>query len=174
MTAARPSWQPAYVGIGSNLDDPRRQVLGAFDDLARLPDVRLVARSPLYRSRPMGRADQPDFVNAVAGLLTRLAPGDLLTRLQAIEESHGRRRSEGERWGPRTLDLDLLVYGDVVVQEPGLGVPHPGIGERNFVLLPLASVAPDLVVPGLGRVATLAGRLGDEGIERIDSGKDDP
>ncbi len=173
MSPARPVWQPAWVGLGSNLEDPRRQVLDAFDDLGSLPDVRLVVRSPLYRSLPMGRADQPDFVNAVAGLLTRLAPEALLAALQAVEQRHGRRRSETERWGPRTLDLDLLVYGDLVLDGPGLSLPHPGIGERNFVLLPLAGVAPHLVVPGLGRVETLAGRLGDQGIERIDSGKDE-
>lgn len=174
MSPAGPVWRPAWIGLGSNLDDPQGQLLRAFDELSRLPELRLYLRSPLYRSRPMGPADQPDFVNAVAGVLTQLAAADLLAALHGIEEAHGRRRSESARWGPRTLDLDLLSFGEAVIDRPGLTVPHPGIAERNFVLLPLASVAPYLVLPGLGQVAALARRLGDAGIERIDSGKDRP
>jgi len=164
----RAVWRPAWVALGSNLDAPREQVCRAFEEIGRTPKVRLVARSPLYRSRPMGPADQPDFVNAVAGLVTRLGPSELLRALHAIERAHGRRRSESERWGPRTLDLDLLVHGETVCDEPGLTLPHPGIGERNFVLLPLASVAPDLVIPGLGRVASLARRIAGTGIVRLE------
>jgi 2-amino-4-hydroxy-6-hydroxymethyldihydropteridine diphosphokinase len=165
--AVRPVWRPAWVALGSNLEQPREQLLQAFDEIAALPGVRLVARSPLYRSRPMGPADQPDFVNAVAGLATRLGPEELLEALHGIERAHGRRRSAVNRWGPRTLDLDLLTHGETVREVPGLTLPHPGIGERNFVLLPLASVAPDLVIPGLGRVATLAARITGTGIERL-------
>jgi len=166
--ASRPVWRPAWVALGSNLDEPREQLLRAFAEIAALPDVRLVARSPLYRSRPMGPADQPDFVNAVAGLVTRLDPDELLEALHDIERAHGRRRSAARRWGPRTLDLDLLTHGDTVRDGPGLVLPHPGIGERNFVLLPLASVAPDLLIPGLGRAGTLACRIAGTGIERLD------
>ncbi|HKL62702.1 MAG TPA: 2-amino-4-hydroxy-6-hydroxymethyldihydropteridine diphosphokinase [Woeseiaceae bacterium] len=163
----RPVWRPAWVALGSNLDEPRTQVLQAFGDIGALPGVRLVLRSALYRSRPMGPTDQPDFINAVAGLVTRLGPAELLHALHGIERAHGRRRSAADRWGPRTLDLDLLMHGEVVRDGPGLTLPHPGIGERNFVLLPLASVAPDLVIPGLGRVASLAGRVIGTGIERL-------
>lgn len=164
----RPVWRPAWVALGSNLEVPQEQVRRAFGEIGRLSGVRLVARSPLYRSRPMGPADQPDFVNAVAGLVTRLGPAELLEALHGIERAHGRRRSASERWGPRTLDLDLLVHGETVCDEPGLTLPHPGIGERNFVLLPLASVAPELSIPGLGRVATLARRIVGTGIERLE------
>lgn len=174
MSEARAVWRPAWVGIGSNLGDPRARVAQAFEDLAALPGSRLVGRSALYRSRPMGPQDQPDYVNAVAGLVTRQAAEELLAALHGIEERHGRRRSAADRWGPRTLDLDLLLYGERVIDRPGLRVPHPGIAERNFVLLPLASVAPDVTVPGLGRVAVLARQVDGEGIERIDSGKDEP
>lgn len=166
--AGRPVWRPAWVALGSNLEAPDEQVCRAFGEIGQLPEVRLVARSPLYRSLPMGPADQPDFVNAVAGLVTRLCPSELLQALHGIERAHGRRRSESGRWGPRTLDLDLLVHGETVCDEPGLTLPHPGIGERNFVLLPLASVAPDLVIPGLGRVATLARRIAGTGVVRLE------
>src|SRR5690606_808780 len=116
----------AFVALGSNLDDPERQVARAFDALARLPDTALTARSRLYRSAPLGDADQPDYVNAVARLETRLAARELLDALLAVERAHGRVR-DGERWGPRTLDLDLVLYGDEVIDEPGLRVPHPGL-----------------------------------------------
>ena len=163
MTA---SWTPAYVALGSNLDDPRAQVGRAFDALARLPDTRLVARSPSYRSAPLGPVSQPDFVNAVAGLLTQLAPRALLDALKSLEAALGR-EAPVVRWGPRRIDLDLLVHGAARVEEPGLSVPHPGLAERAFVLLPLADVAPDLEVPGLGRVRSLAARVGSQGLARI-------
>ena len=163
MTA---SWTPAYVALGSNLDDPRAQVGRAFDALARLPDTRLVARSPSYRSPPLGPVSQPDFVNAVAGLLTQLAPRALLDALKSLEAALGR-EAPVVRWGPRRIDLDLLVHGAARVEEPGLSVPHPGLAERAFVLLPLADVAPDLEVPGLGRVRSLAARVGSQGLARI-------
>ena len=157
---------PAYVALGSNLDDPRAQVGRAFDALATLPDTRLVARSPSYRSAPLGPVSQPDFVNAVAGLLTQLAPRALLDALKSLEAALGR-EAPVVRWGPRRIDLDLLVHGAARVEEPGLSVPHPGLAERAFVLLPLADVAPDLEVPGLGRVRSLAARVGSQGLARI-------
>lgn len=169
MSAARARWRPAYVGVGSNLDDPVARVRQGCTALAELPETSFAACSGLWRSAPMGPPDQPDFVNAVAAFLTRLAPGELLERLQALETAHGRERDHA-RWGPRVLDLDLLVLGGLVVDEPGLHIPHPGIPERNFVLLPLAEIAPHLVVPGMGSVSKLLARLGDAGgrIERMD------
>ena len=163
MTA---SWTPAYVALGSNLDDPSAQVGRAFDALATLPDTRLVARSPSYRSPPLGPVSQPDFVNAAAGLLTRLAPRALLDALKSLEAALGR-EAPVVRWGPRRIDLDLLVHGAARVEEQGLSVPHPGLAERAFVLLPLADIAPDLEVPGIGRVRSLAARVDSQGLERI-------
>lgn len=154
MTAAGELWRPAYVAVGSNLGDPVRQVQAAFEALGQLPDSGAFARSGLWRSAPLGPANQPDYVNAAAAFVTRLEPGDLLRRLQAIEQAAGRRRA-AERWGPRTLDLDLLVLGRLVLDEPALVLPHPRIAERNFVLLPLAEIAPGLTVPGQGTVARL-------------------
>jgi 2-amino-4-hydroxy-6-hydroxymethyldihydropteridine diphosphokinase len=158
-------WMPAYIGIGSNMDDPQRQVRGAFQALALLPDSLLIARSRLYLTRPFGPVQQGDFVNAVAGLLTQLLPERLLAELRALETAQGRKRAE--RWGPRTLDLDLLVYGDHTLKSDSLEVPHPGIAERGFVLAPLADIAPTLFVPGVGRVAELLQRLPDAGIEAV-------
>lgn len=157
---------PAYVALGSNLDDPRAQVERALDELAGIRKSRLVLRSSLYRSRPFGPVTQPDFVNATAGLLTALSPADLLAELQALETSLGRRRPV-VRWGPRRIDLDLLVHGTTRCDEPGLALPHPGIAERAFVLVPLAEVAADLTVPALGRVRALLSRVDVSGIERI-------
>ncbi len=154
MTLPAGTWRPAYIGIGSNLGDPVRQVLGACAAMNGLPETRLIARSGLYRSAAYGGVDQPDFVNLVAALLTRLAPRTLLARLQALESLAGR-QAGGVRWGPRELDLDLLVYSGETLDEPGLEVPHPGIAARNFVLLPLSELAPDLVIPGMGRVQSL-------------------
>ncbi len=159
------AWLPAYIGIGSNMDDPQRRVRGAFQSLASLPDSLLIARSRLYRTRPFGPVQQGDFINAVAGLLTQLLPERLLAELRALEVAQGRRREQ--RWGPRTLDLDLLVFGGQTIKSETLEVPHPGIAERGFVLAPLADIAPTLFVPGVGRVAELLQRLPDAGIEAI-------
>jgi 2-amino-4-hydroxy-6-hydroxymethyldihydropteridine diphosphokinase len=167
-------WQPAYIGIGSNLADPRAQVVRAMDRIASLPDVQLILRSSLYGSHPLapadplGPADQPDFVNAVAGVLTQLQPLDLLRELQAIEQAFGR-PAVREKWGPRILDLDLLVYGRIRNNDPELLLPHPGIVERNFVLYPLAEIAPELEVPGIGRVIDLKTRISSEGIWPLQS-----
>jgi len=150
--------EQVYVGLGSNLADPRAQVERASRALAALPQTRLVQRSRLYRSAPWGRADQPEFVNAVVALQTELTPRELLEALLKIERAAGRAR-DATRWGPRVLDLDILVFGDRLIDEPGLHVPHPHLHERAFVLLPLAEIAPDLIVPGHGRVDDLARRI---------------
>jgi 2-amino-4-hydroxy-6-hydroxymethyldihydropteridine diphosphokinase len=147
----------AYIGLGSNLDDPIAQVGRALTALARLPRSRLLRHSRLYRTAPWGLRDQPEFVNAVAELETMLAPRELLDASLAIERTHGRRR-DAARWGPRTLDLDLLLYGDVQQAEPGLTLPHPFIAERAFVLVPLAELDAGLTIPGLGVVRDLLAR----------------
>ncbi|MET0498170.1 MAG: 2-amino-4-hydroxy-6-hydroxymethyldihydropteridine diphosphokinase [Steroidobacteraceae bacterium] len=156
-------WTPVYVALGSNLDEPREQIAHAFDELAKLADCRLIARSRLYATRPLGPQDQPDFVNAVAGMLTQLEPSALLERLQSIEKAMGK-QSPNERWGARRIDLDLIVFGNQTIQEPALQVPHPGVPTRNFVLYPLLDIAPELSIPGHGRVADLALRVGSDGI----------
>jgi 2-amino-4-hydroxy-6-hydroxymethyldihydropteridine diphosphokinase len=159
-------WQPAYIGVGSNLNEPRAQLAQAFAKLAELPRTRVLLISPIYRSQPFGPVKQPDFANAVVGLLTQLEPRELLSSLQSIEGAQGRPK-ERERWGPRVIDLDLLVYGQLRRADPELTVPHPGIVERNFVLYPLADIAPDLDIPGLGRVTELKGRVTSAGLRRV-------
>jgi 2-amino-4-hydroxy-6-hydroxymethyldihydropteridine diphosphokinase len=159
-------WQPAYIAVGSNLNEPRAQVLAACARLAALPLTQVMLTSPLYASRAYGPIVQPAFVNAVVGAVTRLEPGALLAELLALEIALGR-PAERQRWGPRIIDLDLLVYGRARRAEPSLTLPHPGIVERNFVLYPLADIAPDLDVPGLGRVAELAGRVTSDGVRRL-------
>lgn len=136
----------AFVAIGSNLGDPLAQARRAVAALATLPESELQQASSFYGSRPMGPADQPDYVNAVVRLHTRLGPLALLDQLQRIELEQGRVRKD-ERWGPRTLDLDLLLYGEEHIQHERLTVPHYGMKEREFVLLPLAELAPALVLP---------------------------
>ena len=159
-------WQPAYVGLGSNLEDPRAQVVRAFHELGRIPSTRVELRSRLYGSAPMGPADQPDFVNAVAGMITRLTADDLLAKLRALELAFGR-PPRHEKWGPRVIDLDLLVFGREQRATPQLTLPHPGVVERNFVLYPLAEIAPDLEVPGLGTVAELKSRVTSKGLRTL-------
>ena len=154
----------AYIGIGSNLDEPQAQVERAFDELARLPRTRLSARSSLYRTAPVGYAAQPDFVNAVAELDTSLRARELLAELLAIEARHGRRRSFAN--APRTLDLDLLLFGDLRIDEAHLVVPHPRMHERAFVLRPLVEIAPQAVIPGAGSAAALLAGT-DQKVERI-------
>jgi 2-amino-4-hydroxy-6-hydroxymethyldihydropteridine diphosphokinase len=159
-------WRPAYVGLGSNLDDPRMQIRRALAALAGMPRTRLERHSSLYGSRPLGPIAQPDYVNAVAVLLTQLEAPQLLGELRSLERELGRATSF-ERWGPRRIDLDLLVFAQLCLDKPELQLPHPGIEARNFVLYPLNEVAPDLEVPGLGRVAELAARVSPEGIWRL-------
>jgi 2-amino-4-hydroxy-6-hydroxymethyldihydropteridine diphosphokinase len=163
---AAPAWQPAYVGVGSNLDGPQAQVQRALSALGRIRDSRLVARSHLYQTEPLGEVVQPPFVNAAAGLLTQLTPEALLAELRALEVELGR-QAPRERWGPRRIDLDLLVHGRETRATETLTLPHPGIGERDFVLYPLADIAPDLDVPGLGRVAALRARVANRGVVRL-------
>ena len=157
----------AFVALGSNLEDPAMQLRRAFATLAAESGIELMARSPVYRSRPLGPADQPDYLNAVAEIRTVLAAEALLDRLQAIESQQGRRR--GVRWGPRTLDLDLLLYGDQRIDTERLQVPHPGMAERAFVLVPLADLAPDRTVPGMGTVRSLLAALDPEDIEALEA-----
>jgi 2-amino-4-hydroxy-6-hydroxymethyldihydropteridine diphosphokinase len=156
----------ACVALGSNLDDPRAQVERGLVALAALPQTTLSARSRLYRTKPWGVADQPDFINAAARLETTLAPRALLDALLAIEAGAGRVR--GARNGPRILDLDLLLYGDRIIDEPDFVLPHPRLHERAFVLLPLTDVASGLEIPGHGRVADLLARLDTVGCSSID------
>lgn len=159
-------WYPAYIGLGSNLCNPALQLETAFGLLSEIPWTRLIRRSSLYRSEPFGGVEQPDFVNAAAALITQLSAGELLRELQNIENKCGRERGDVQ-WGPRTLDLDLLVYSDHEIDETDLIVPHPGISERNFVLLPLGELAPELHVPNLGRIASLDTHISDLAVSRI-------
>jgi 2-amino-4-hydroxy-6-hydroxymethyldihydropteridine diphosphokinase len=159
---------PAFIGLGANLDDPAGQIERALGAIASLPLTALVKRSALYLSRPMGPADQPDYINAVAKVDTGLSAAELLTELLAIERRQGRQRSADQRNGPRTLDLDLLLYADLVSDDPALTLPHPGAHERDFVLVPLAEIAPRLVIPGRGRVSDLLAGCIDHGLCRHD------
>jgi len=156
-------WQPAYIGLGSNLSDPAAQVRQALDGLAGLPRTLRVAVSRLYGSRPMGPVNQPDFVNAVAGMLTQLTAVELLQALRNQEARAGR-SAVHEHWGPRVIDLDILVFGREQCSSEELVLPHPGVVARNFVLYPLADIAPDLEVPGCGLVRELLARVGADGV----------
>lgn len=153
-----------FVGLGANLGDPRATLARALEALAQLPQTRLVAASPLYRSAPVD-ARGPDFFNAVAELSTTLGPRELLLALQSIEQTQGRERPY--RHAPRTLDLDLLFYGQRIIDEPGLTVPHARLHQRAFVLRPLADLAPELEHPRLGRLAGWRERAADQAIERL-------
>jgi len=159
-------WRPAYVAIGSNLNDPPARVREAYERLAELPATLSVRRSRLYGTRPMGPQDQPDFVNAAAGLLSQLTARELLEGLLRIEAAMGRNRQE--RWGPRIIDLDLVWMVGEAIDEPGLTLPHPGVSTRNFVLYPLADIAPTLAIPGHGIVSELLRRAGDAGISVLE------
>jgi 2-amino-4-hydroxy-6-hydroxymethyldihydropteridine diphosphokinase len=155
----------AFIGLGANLGDPEAQVRLAVSQLRKLPRTRLLARSSLYRSAPVGVGEQPDFVNAVAGVETTLSARELLEELLALEARFGRERpSPG---AARTLDLDLLLYGERVIAEPGLTVPHPRMHERAFVLMPLAEIAPDIVIPGRGAARVLLATVQDQTIVKI-------
>lgn len=155
----------AFVGLGGNLGEPGRRLEQAFDALGRLPRTKLVRRSSLFRSAPLGYADQPEFVNAVAELETELPAQRLLAELQAIEKQHGRERSFPN--APRTLDLDLLLFGSAVIDAPGLTVPHARMHERAFVLLPLVEIAPLATIPGRGPARDLLLQCKDQVVERI-------
>lgn len=153
-----------YIGLGSNLEDPITQLTQAFNDLSDIPNTRVRATSSLYASHPIGPA-QPDYVNAVAELETSLAPLALLDALQAIEQAHHRVRKE--HWGPRTLDLDILLIDDQILNEPRLTVPHPFMLERNFVLIPLHEIAPNLLLPNGQTLAAAMTACGNDGIARL-------
>ena len=157
----------AYIGIGSNLNDPVDQVERAFQALANLPSSQLAARSPRYRTAPVGGpTDQPDYLNAVAALETALTPDALLAALQTIETAQGRVRAE--RWGPRTLDLDLLLYGSITRNDPRLTLPHPRLHQRAFVLYPLSDIEPELMIPGQGQLTALLENCPPRNIIRLD------
>ena len=155
----------AFVGLGSNLENPRAQVEQAFAELAQLPDTRLTGQSPLYQSTAVGPGEQPDYINAVARIITHLEPLALLAQLQAVEQAHQRVRLE--RWGPRTLDLDLLLYDSQVIDHPSLQVPHPYLAQRNFVLYPLAAIDSQLVLPCGTRLAALLAQTPADGLRVI-------
>ena len=155
----------AFVGLGANLDDPRMQVSQALGELGAIADTRVVKASSLYRSTPVGHAAQPEFINAVAELATGIPARRLLAELQAIEARHGRRRSFAN--APRTLDLDLLLYGDESVREETLTIPHPRMHERAFVLIPLLEICPAAVVPGRGPASNLLDGCAGQTVERI-------
>lgn len=174
ITPLKPSAVPplavalrAYIGLGSNLDDPVAQLRRALRALARLPMTQLHAHSSLYRSAPLGGLDQPEYVNAVAALDTRLTAADLLENLFAIERAQGRVRG-GARWQSRTLDLDLLLYGDQRIDDATLTVPHPALSERAFVLYPLQEIAPVLNIPGLGDLGPLIARCPKTSLQRLE------
>jgi 2-amino-4-hydroxy-6-hydroxymethyldihydropteridine diphosphokinase len=155
----------AYVGLGSNLADPVAQVSQALEALGKLPRTRMVGHSSLYRSAPVGYLEQPDFINAVAQLETELAPRILLEELLALEQKCGRTREFLN--SPRTLDLDVLLYDDLVHHEHGLTIPHPQMHLRAFVLQPLLEIAPECVIPGIGKAADAARQCTGQKLERL-------
>ena len=155
----------AVIALGSNLDGPEAHVRRAFGEVGALPRTQLIACSALYRTAPVGFVDQPAFVNACALVETALGAHELLDGLLAIERHHGRVRDVPN--GPRTLDLDVVLYGDVILHEPGLTVPHPRAHERAFVLVPLLDVWPDAMIPGRGPAAAFRDRIRDQPIERL-------
>lgn len=157
----------AFVGLGANLGDPPAAIERAIVALDALPGTRVSARSRLYRTPAWGLTDQPDFINAVARVSTRLVPQALLEALLGVEREAGRRRGDGPQWGPRVLDLDLLLYGDAELDLPGLRVPHPRLHERAFALVPLAEIAPDAWIPGHGVAAGLVAAMEPADIEAL-------
>ncbi len=156
----------AYIGLGSNLDHPRQQIKDALAELGLLDQTTLLTASSLYSSPPMGPADQPDYINAVAQIETMLQPLQLLEALQGIEQAHHRIRKR--HWGERTLDLDLLLYDDLEMLTPQLQIPHPGITQRAFVLLPLLEIAPQIVIPGKGQAKKYRHSLKDQEIVKLE------
>jgi len=157
----------AYIGLGSNLQNPSQQLYSARTGITALAHVKELAFSCLYQSLPMGPQDQPDYVNAVMAVATTLAPLELLRGLQSIENNHGRIR--GERWGARTLDLDILLYGDNIIALPDLTVPHSGLTERAFVLYPLYEIAPKLTIPNKGKLIDLLANCTLAGLKKLDA-----
>ena len=160
----------AYIGIGSNLDDPVSQVKEAIEELEAIPDSVLAASSSLYSSKPMGPAGQPDYENAVAALDTLLSAEELMQALIKIEDRQGRDRS-GDKWGPRVIDLDLLLYGKKKINTDNLTVPHPGMHERDFVIIPLHEIAGNLSIPGHGQLTTLINQCENHSMKKLITGK---
>lgn len=157
----------AFIGLGSNLEDPQQQILNAFDHLGKIPNTQLINRSSLYRSTAIGPGEQPDYTNAVAELHTELEPEALLDQLQQIENRQGRVRGD-IRWTARTLDLDLLLFNNATIGTARLSVPHPLLAERNFVLYPLHEIAPTLTLPNGDTLAALLRRVAPAGLSRLD------
>jgi 2-amino-4-hydroxy-6-hydroxymethyldihydropteridine diphosphokinase len=155
----------AFIALGSNLQDPVAQVQCAFTEIAGLPGTTLMRHSSLYRTAPVGYDNQPDFINAAAEISTTLEPEHLLSALLSLETRHGRERPFPN--APRVLDLDLLLYDDLTMATPELTLPHPRITDRGFVLLPLAEIAPEMEIPGKGRVSDLAAQCPDQGVEKL-------
>jgi len=155
----------AYIGLGSNLADPAAQLARAISELAMLPQTTLVAQSPFYASRPVGPQDQPDFINGAVHLVTTLTAHQLLDHLQHIEQAHGRERLQ--HWGPRTLDLDILVFGNDCIQDERLTVPHAELANRDFALQPLLDLTPDLTLPTGQAVSELRGQCPDNGLRKL-------
>lgn len=157
----------AYIGLGSNLSDPINQVSQALQELDEIQQTKLVKASSMYLSKPMGPSDQPDFINAVAKIATQLTAQELLLELQKIEQVHQRAR-KSERWGPRTLDLDIILFGDMQIDTKLLHIPHYGVAEREFVLIPLQELQADLIIPGKGALVDLIEQLPSYKLERIE------
>lgn len=155
----------AFIALGSNLQEPLKQVSTALDEIDSIENTRLIRHSSLYVTKPLGYENQPNFINAVAEVETRLDPAELLHGLFAIENSHGRERPFPN--APRVLDLDLLLYDDITMRSDELTLPHPRMHERGFVMLPLAEIAPDLKVGGLGTASGIAERCAAQGIEKL-------
>ena len=154
-----------YIGLGSNIDNPIAHISTALIEIGQIPKSVLKRQSSLYRSRPLGNIDQPEYINAVVELDTELSASKLLGKMHEIEEKHGRVRTQ--HWGPRSLDLDLLLYGDHHIEDKKLTVPHPGISARNFVLGPLLEIAPEIVIPGVGSAKKLLENIGFNGLEKL-------
>jgi 2-amino-4-hydroxy-6-hydroxymethyldihydropteridine diphosphokinase len=169
LRQAEPAWIPCYVALGSNLDQPIEQIRRAIHELMQINATGVIAQSSLYRSVPMGPQDQPAFINAVVGLLTQLSALQLLEKLQTIEHCMGR-KAPAMHWGPRVIDLDMLLHGDTHCDLPALKLPHPGLMLRNFVMAPLAEIAPHLWVEKIQTAAQVAQQLGVAGLQRIESG----
>lgn len=155
-----------YIGLGSNLENPLQQIKTAINDLQSLAGVTIISVSSLYQSPPMGPADQPDYINAVLSLETSLSPHQLLDTLQSVEQLHGRERKR--HWGERTLDLDILLYGEQRIDDERLKIPHPGMHERAFVLFPLAEIAPEIEIPGLGPLQQILPSCPQGDLQQVD------
>jgi 2-amino-4-hydroxy-6-hydroxymethyldihydropteridine diphosphokinase len=166
MKSSTADWVTVYIGLGSNLADPAGQIKSARTAITQIDHVQELVFSSLYHSAPMGPQDQPDYVNAVMSVTTDLPPIELLRCLQRIENDQGRIRKD-QRWGARTLDLDILLYGEQVIELPDLIVPHYGLAERAFVLYPLHEIAPQLLVPGKGNISDLLASCPMNELKRI-------